>query len=157
MNRPRHLPTVAVAHPSCPATVLLSAPSAHPSTMRERSANICDDFALRDQRVNRSRSASVNTNSAWGVQNEAYPSVRLIPLNSGATHSFETQLRPAAPDSCVPTWFTSPSVGVDSHAATAHQPAESPNTDDSTDSQRLDPGRSPAPEPSEEATTMQTA
>ena len=38
-NRARHLPTVTAAHPTRAATVLLSAPSAHPSTIRERSAN----------------------------------------------------------------------------------------------------------------------
>lgn len=62
---PRHLPTVA-AQPSRPATVLLSRPSAHASTIRDRNANACDDFARLDQRTSCARSSSVNTNSALG-------------------------------------------------------------------------------------------
>ena len=50
-NRARHLPTVAGEHRRSPATCLLSAPSAHANTMRERNANACADFARRDQRT----------------------------------------------------------------------------------------------------------
>src|SRR5512144_2816452 len=49
---------VAAAQPSSAASVLLSAPPAQASTIRERNANACDDFALRDQRVSGSRVAS---------------------------------------------------------------------------------------------------
>src|SRR4029453_13899130 len=48
---PRPLPTVAGEPRRSPATCLLSTPSAHASTMRERNANACADFARRDQRT----------------------------------------------------------------------------------------------------------
>ena len=65
-NRDRHLPTVAVEHRRSAATLVLSAPAAHASTMRERSARDCVDFARRTHRCNCSRSESVNTSSALG-------------------------------------------------------------------------------------------
>src|SRR5512144_2645339 len=66
MNRARHLPTVADEQPNRVATVLLSVPSAHASTIRDRNANACADFARRDQRTSCSRSSLVRTNEALG-------------------------------------------------------------------------------------------
>lgn len=66
MNRNRHLPTVAPAHPRSAATVLLPAPSGQASTIRERNARACEDFRRRAHRCNCSRSSSVTTNSAFG-------------------------------------------------------------------------------------------
>jgi hypothetical protein len=66
-NRRRHLFTVLDATPRSAATVVFSAlGSAHASTIRERNANACDDFALRDQRNSVSRSTSDNSSSAFG-------------------------------------------------------------------------------------------
>jgi hypothetical protein len=65
-NRRRHFPTVASEQPNRAATVLLSSPSAHPNTMRERNARACADFLRRDQRTSCSRSSSLNTNAALG-------------------------------------------------------------------------------------------
>jgi hypothetical protein len=45
---------------------LLSAPPAHASTILDRNANACADFARRDHETSWERSASVNTNSAFG-------------------------------------------------------------------------------------------
>ena len=50
MNRARHLPTVAWAHPNSAATVLLSLPSAQASTIRDRNAKACDDLPRRAHR-----------------------------------------------------------------------------------------------------------
>src|SRR5512144_1390285 len=66
MNRARHVPTVADEQPNRVATVLLSVPSAHASTIRDRNANACADFARRDQRTSCSRSSSVRTNDVFG-------------------------------------------------------------------------------------------
>ncbi len=65
-NRGRHLPTVAATIANFAATCLLSRPSAHASTILDRNARDCADFARRDQRNNCSRSSSVNVNSAFG-------------------------------------------------------------------------------------------
>jgi hypothetical protein len=65
-NRERHFPTVAAAHPSCTAAVLLSTPAAHASTIRDRNASACADFRRRDQRSNCSCSSSVRTSSVLG-------------------------------------------------------------------------------------------
>lgn len=65
-NRRRHLLTVAGTTPSLSATCPLSRPCAQVSTIRDRNAKNCADFARRDQRSNCSRSASDNTNSAFG-------------------------------------------------------------------------------------------
>ena len=65
-NRARHLLTVAATIPSFAATCRLSKPPAHASTISDRNANDCADFARRDQRNNCSRSSSVNLNSAFG-------------------------------------------------------------------------------------------
>jgi len=65
-NRARHLPTVAATIPSFAATCRLSKPPAHASTIFDRNANDCADFARRDQRNNCSRSSTVNVNSAFG-------------------------------------------------------------------------------------------
>ena len=46
-NLARHVPTVFVEHPTRSATVLLSRPSPQPSTIRDRNASACADFALR--------------------------------------------------------------------------------------------------------------
>src|SRR5262249_42220820 len=65
-NRARHLPTVAGTIPSPAATCLLSKPSAHPSTIRDRNANDCAHLTRRDQRSNCARSSSANSNTAFG-------------------------------------------------------------------------------------------
>ena len=65
-NRARHLPTVALEHRRSAATLLLSAPSAHASTMRERNASDCVDFARRVHRSSCSRSWSSRINGAFG-------------------------------------------------------------------------------------------
>ena len=52
-----HLLTVFVEQPTSPATTVLSRPSPQPSTIRDRSANACEDFARPDQRSNCSRSS----------------------------------------------------------------------------------------------------
>src|SRR5512144_3087026 len=65
MNRARHLPTVADEQPNRVATVL-SVPSAHASTIRDRNANACADFARRDQHTSCSRSSLVRTNETLG-------------------------------------------------------------------------------------------
>ena len=46
-KRARHLLTVFVEHPACSATHLLSKPSPHRSTVRDRNANACEDFGRR--------------------------------------------------------------------------------------------------------------
>src|SRR5674476_476268 len=84
-NRARHLPTVPAAHPTRAATVLLSTPSAHASTIRERNANACDDFARRDHRVSCSRSSSVNTSSTFGRPVLAIPESITYPDNFRCT------------------------------------------------------------------------
>ena len=61
-NRRRHLPTVAGTTASLAATCWLSSPSAHASTIFDRNANDCADFARRDQAHSCSRSSSANTN-----------------------------------------------------------------------------------------------
>src|SRR5680860_1514301 len=58
--------TVDGEHPSLSATALLSTPSADATTMRERNANDCADFARRDQRSNCLRSSSVSSNASLG-------------------------------------------------------------------------------------------
>ena len=50
-NRRRHLPTVSSWVPSLAATSRLASPSAHASTIFDRNARACDDFARRAQRV----------------------------------------------------------------------------------------------------------
>jgi hypothetical protein len=50
-NRRRHLPTVASVTRNSPATSLFDSPSAHRSTIRDRSASACADFARRDHRT----------------------------------------------------------------------------------------------------------
>ena len=44
-NRCRHLDTVSGCTPSCPAICLLALPSAHASTIFDRTASTCEDFA----------------------------------------------------------------------------------------------------------------
>jgi len=51
-NRPRHFPTVAGVTRRSSATSLFDKPSAHASTIRDRNANACADFARRAHRVN---------------------------------------------------------------------------------------------------------
>jgi hypothetical protein len=51
---------------SSAAICLLSIPSAHPSTIRDRIAKTCDDFARRAQRSKVARSSVVNVTSAFG-------------------------------------------------------------------------------------------
>src|SRR5665648_742453 len=80
-NRARHLPTVAAAHPSSTATVLLSMPPAHASTIFDRNANACADFARRDHRDSWARSSSVNTSSAFGRPDLAIPQPTTYPAN----------------------------------------------------------------------------
>ena len=63
---PATCPPSRLRHPSFAATCLLASPSAHASTIRDRNANACDDFARRAHRTNCARSSSVNTNSAFG-------------------------------------------------------------------------------------------
>ena len=53
--------------PTRPATSLFDRPSAHASTIRQRNAKACDDLRRLAQRSNRSRSSSVNVNSALGL------------------------------------------------------------------------------------------
>ena len=65
-NRRRHLPTVAVEHPSWAATVWLSEPSAHLKMILDRKASDCADFDRRDHPSNCSRSASVKVRLAFG-------------------------------------------------------------------------------------------
>ena len=66
INLLRHLPTITAEQPSRAATALLSTPSAHANTIRDRNANACEDFARRDQRNSVSCSSSLNTNSVLG-------------------------------------------------------------------------------------------
>src|SRR5664279_4174194 len=65
-NRARHLLTVAGTTPNFVATCVLSSPCAQASTIFDRSANDCADFARLDQRSNCSLSSSLNVNSAFG-------------------------------------------------------------------------------------------
>jgi hypothetical protein len=65
-NRRRHLLTVAGTIPSLAATCVLSSPCEQASTIFDRNASDCADFARRDQPSNCSRSSPVNTNSALG-------------------------------------------------------------------------------------------
>jgi hypothetical protein len=58
-NRARHLPTVASEHRNWAATVLLSLSSAQASTIFDRNANACEDFARSDHLVSCSRSSAV--------------------------------------------------------------------------------------------------
>jgi len=73
MNRDRHFPTMSRDTPSCAATAVFGAPSAHASTIRDRIANACDDFARRVHRNNVSRSSSVSTNNPC-----AFPGIRKV-------------------------------------------------------------------------------
>jgi hypothetical protein len=65
-NRPRQRVTVPGVTRNCAATSALDNPPAQASTIFERTASACAVFARRDQRVNWSRSASVNTSCAFG-------------------------------------------------------------------------------------------
>jgi hypothetical protein len=66
-NRRRHLLTVFGATLRSAATCLFVAPgAAHASTIRDRSARACADFARRDHRTSCSRSTSESTNSTLG-------------------------------------------------------------------------------------------
>src|SRR5665648_530030 len=55
------------------------------STIRERNANACDDFARRDHRVSCSRSSSVNTSSTFGRPVLAIPESITYPDNFRCT------------------------------------------------------------------------
>src|SRR5665648_1183656 len=74
---------LAAEQPSCAATVLLSAPSAHPSTTRERSASACEDFLRRAQRTNWPRSSSVSVSSALGRPVRGIPQPTTYQTNLG--------------------------------------------------------------------------
>ena len=65
-NRPRQRVTVPGVTRNRAATSAFDHPSAQASTIFDRSANACAVFARRDHRVSCSRSASVNTSSAFG-------------------------------------------------------------------------------------------
>jgi hypothetical protein len=65
-NRPRQRVTVPGVTRNSTATSALDRPPAQASTIFERNASDCAVVARRDQRVNCSRSASVNTNCAFG-------------------------------------------------------------------------------------------
>ncbi len=65
-NRERHLPTVGADTASRAATFLLLSPAAHPNTIRDRSASACEDLRRRAHRCNCSRSAAVNSSTAFG-------------------------------------------------------------------------------------------
>ena len=72
-NRDRHLPTVAAEQPSSAATTLLSAPSAHLSTMRERSARACEDFRRLTHRCSCARSSSLSSRAGFGRPDRGMP------------------------------------------------------------------------------------
>jgi hypothetical protein len=72
-NRPRHLVTVCGQIPSCSATALLVAPSAHASTILARSASACAVLARRAQRCSVCRSSSVRVSGALGRPRSAMP------------------------------------------------------------------------------------
>jgi hypothetical protein len=55
----------------------LDKPSPQASTIRDRNANTCDDFARRDHRSNCSRSSSVSTSAAFGRPAFAIPRIML--------------------------------------------------------------------------------
>ena len=99
MNRARHLPTVTGLQPSRTATVLLSAPSAHASTIFDRSANACDDFARRDHDTSWERSASVNVNSALGRP------VLAMPESTKLSSEFQAEDTSPAEEFVVPTMY----------------------------------------------------
>jgi len=65
-NRRRQRATVLGVTRRSAATCLFESPAAQASTILDRNANTCEVFARRDQRVNCSRSSSVNTSSAFG-------------------------------------------------------------------------------------------
>ncbi len=66
LNRLRHLETVSGCTPSAAATWVLGVPSAQASTILQRCASACDDFARRDQRSSVARSSSVSLSAALG-------------------------------------------------------------------------------------------
>jgi hypothetical protein len=61
------LVTIDVDTPTRTAMSLLDMPSAQASTIFDRCANTCEDFARRDQRSNCSRSDSDNSITAAGL------------------------------------------------------------------------------------------
>jgi hypothetical protein len=65
-NRARHLPTVAVVTENRSATTMFGSPRAQASTIRDRSANACDDVGRRAHRRSVSRSSSLRSRAALG-------------------------------------------------------------------------------------------
>src|SRR6267143_1967871 len=85
-NLPRHLVTVCGQIPNRAATSLFVEPSAHASTIFDRSANACEVFARRVHRDRVSRSTSDNTSSAFGRPERAI-------IQFYTTYSTHQQLR----------------------------------------------------------------
>src|SRR5680860_1514300 len=89
-----------------PSTVLLPTPSAHATTMRERNANDCADFARRDQRSNCLRSSSVSSNASLGRPVLGITKSTTYPLNLrrdtlGSLHGSHNEEHGRAPRSGV--------------------------------------------------------
>jgi len=74
-NRARHLPTICGVTPNRPATSLFAVPSAHASTIFDRSASACALFGRRAHRSRTARSSSVSVNGAFGRPVAAIPQV----------------------------------------------------------------------------------
>ena len=65
-NRARHLPTICGVTPSLAATSLFAVPSAHASTIFDRSASACALFGRRAQRSRTARSSALRVKGAFG-------------------------------------------------------------------------------------------
>ena len=106
-NRARHRFTVPGVTPRSTATCLFDAPRAQASTIFDRMARLCADFARRAHRVSCSRSASVRTRSAFGRpvrSSSARPASRCLanrprhlPAVTSVTPRSAATCRPAPP------------------------------------------------------------